>query len=93
MRFELVCAGLPEPELNVDVFDAAGRFLGCVDMLYREERVVIEYLGMLHGASWARDVERLAALRAAGWTVIEVTAPLLSDTVELVRRVRVALGR
>lgn len=93
VRFELVRAGLPEPELNADVFDASGRFLGCVDMVYREKKVAIEYLGMLHGASWARDVERLAALRAAGWEVIEVTAPLLAKPAELVDRVRRALAR
>ncbi|MDI6942899.1 hypothetical protein QMO46_05255 [Microbacterium barkeri] len=92
VRFELVCGGLPEPELNGDVFDDSGRFLACVDMLYRRERVAIEYLGMLHGASWARDVERIASLRAAGWTVVEVTAPLLANPRELVRRVRHALG-
>ncbi|NNC13020.1 hypothetical protein HII28_14185 [Planctomonas sp. JC2975] len=93
LRYLLVQGGLPEPELNVDLFDSKGAFPGCVDMLYREQHVIVEYLGMLHGASWARDVERLAALRAAGWVVIEVTAPLLAHPVELVRRVRAALTR
>jgi len=93
VRCILVAAGLPEPELNIDVFDGAGKFLGCVDMAYPGEKVAIEYLGMLHDERWAEDVERLAALRAAGWTVIEVTAPLLKRPVELVRRVSAALSR
>ncbi|MGM7698905.1 hypothetical protein [Microbacterium sp. A84] len=80
-------------ELNIDVFDESGLFLGCVDMVYPGEKVAIEYLGMLHGESWAQDVERLAALRAAGWTVIEATGPLLKRPAELVRRVSAALGR
>lgn len=92
VRCILVAAGLPEPELNVDVFDDDGRFLGCIDMVFRRPKVAVEYLGMLHGASWAADVERLARLRAAGWTVIEVTAPLLRRPGELVERVRRALG-
>jgi hypothetical protein len=92
VRCVLVTAGLPEPELNVDVFDQRGRFLGCVDMVYQREKVAIEYLGMLHGERWAQDVERLAALRAAGWTVLEVTSPLLKRPDELVARVRTALG-
>jgi hypothetical protein len=92
VRCILLTAGLPEPELNFDVFDRRGRFLGCVDMAYAGERVAIEYLGMLHGERWARDVERLAALRAAGWTVIEVTSPLLKRPDELIARVRIALG-
>lgn len=93
VHYELVAAGLPEPELNVDIFDEFGRFLGCVDLVYRDRKVAIEYLGMLHDASWAQDVERLAALRAAGWEVIEVTAPLLAKPAELVDRVRRALAR
>ncbi|GAB3595983.1 hypothetical protein GCM10027408_03600 [Microbacterium tumbae] len=92
VRLVLVSAGLPEPELNVDVFDDHGRFLGCVDMAYPDRRVIVEYHGMLHGERWAADVERIAALRAAGWTVIEVTAPLLRRPDELVARVSAALG-
>lgn len=91
VRCILMAAGLPEPELNVDIFDAHGSFLGCVDMVYPVQRVAIEYLGMLHGEQWAQDVERLAALRSAGWTVIEVTSPLLKRPDELVARVRAAL--
>lgn len=92
VRCLLVAAGLPEPELNLDVFDTHGRFLGCVDMAYPEQRLIIEYHGMLHAAQWASDVERIAALRAAGWEVIEVTSPLLQHPEELVRRVTSALG-
>lgn len=93
VRCILVAAGLPEPELNVDVYGDDGRFLGCVDMVYPGSHVAIEYLGMLHGERWAQDVERIAALRAAGWTVIEVTSPLLKRPEELIRRVAAALGR
>lgn len=93
VRFILVEAGLPEPELNVDVYDDDGTFIGCVDMAYPEQRVAVEYHGLLHGAGWARDVERAARLRAAGWRVIEVTSPLLKRPEELARRVRQALRR
>ncbi|MCM3780733.1 hypothetical protein [Microbacterium hydrocarbonoxydans] len=92
VRCILIDAGLPEPQLNVDVC-VGGRFLACVDMAYPAQRVAIEYLGMLHDERWAADVERLAALRAAGWTVIEVTAPLLRSPETLVRRVAAALRR
>ena len=90
VRCVLRDAGLPEPELNVDIFED-GAFLGCGDMVFRERRVLVEYHGLLHGATWAADVERTAAFRAAGWTVIDVTAPLLTSPDELVRRVRHAL--
>ncbi len=91
LRCLLVDAGLPEPQLNVDVFDETGRFLACVDLAYLRERVAVEYHGLHHGAQWALDVERAAALRAAGWTVIEVTYPLLRDPGRLAHRVAAAL--
>ncbi|MDT0158146.1 hypothetical protein Q9R19_10970 [Microbacterium sp. ARD32] len=91
MRVILVTAGLPEPELNIDVFDDRGRFLGCADMVYPEARVIVEYHGMPHGPQWAQDVERIGAFRAAGWDVIDVTSPLVNRPEELVKRVRRAL--
>ncbi|MGO4680091.1 endonuclease domain-containing protein [Microbacterium sp. 2MCAF23] len=91
LRCLIVAAGLPEPLLNVDLFDGS-TFLGCVDMVYPERKVAIEYLGRVHANSWGADVERLARLRAAGWTVIEVTAELIADPPELLGRIRRALG-
>lgn len=75
-RLTLLDAGLPEPELNGDVFDDHGRFLACIDLLYRRYRVGIEYQGERHWTRYAHDVERLDALRAAGWEMIEVTNAL-----------------
>ncbi|MEV8250380.1 hypothetical protein AB0O87_05580 [Microbacterium sp. NPDC076768] len=82
---------LPEPALNVDVFGVEGEFLACLDLAYLREKVAVEYHGILHSRTYAKDVERMARLRAAGWIVIEVTAALLKNEVELVRRVRSAL--
>lgn len=93
LRCLLIDAGLPEPELNIDVFDKSGRFLACVDLAYRDQRVAVEYHGVQHSARWAHDVERAAALRSAGWVVIEVTYPLLKDPRRLVARVAAALAR
>ncbi|MEV7632459.1 hypothetical protein AB0N64_08635 [Microbacterium sp. NPDC089318] len=93
LRLHLVMAGLPEPLLNHDVYDEHGRFLGCVDLAYPHLKVAIEYQSMLHHARYSDDVERIAALRAAGWIVIEVTSSLLARPEELVARVRRALQR
>lgn len=90
-RLILVAAGLPEPSLNRDVFDQDGAFLGCVDMAYEQQRVAAEYQGRQHADTYARDVERLARLRAAGWIVIEVTAELYARPDVLAERVRAAL--
>ena len=92
LRCTLAFAGLPEPALNHDAYDRHGRFLGCVDLAYPELRIAIEYHGRLHHAQYAEDVERIAALRAAGWIVIEVTNALFARPDELVARVRAALA-
>lgn len=91
VRCHIVFAGLPEPELNVDVYDDDGRFIGCVDLAYPERKIAIEYQGKQHSATYAADVERIGALRAAGWIVIEVTSTLFATPDRLVERVRDAL--
>ncbi|WP_162785738.1 endonuclease domain-containing protein [Microbacterium sorbitolivorans] len=90
-RLILVDDGLPEPELNRDVFDEFGGFLGCVDLAYPEYKVAVEYQGQLHGEQYARDLERIERLRAAGWTVIQVSSDTLRYPNVVTRRVFEAL--
>lgn len=90
---ELLAAGLPEPELNVDVYDEDGTFLGCLDMAFRRYRVGVEYHGDQHGERYAADVERSAAFRAAGWDLIEVTNALRKRPRVMVERVAKALRK
>lgn len=91
IRCHVLAAGLPEPRLNHDVYDSAGRFLGCVDLAYPEQKIAIEYQSVLHHSRYAADVERIAALRAAGWVVIEVTSDLFAKPDVMIDRVRRAL--
>jgi hypothetical protein len=91
-RLTIVHGGLPEPVLNVDQYDEGGVHLACIDLAYPAYKVAVEYLGQFHGAQFARDIERVERLRAAGWIVIQVASPLLfGNPVELTRRVRDAL--
>ncbi|GGO62933.1 hypothetical protein GCM10010910_14260 [Microbacterium nanhaiense] len=90
-RIALLRAGLPMPELNRDIRDSRGTFLGCVDMCFPDFHVIVEYQGEQHARTYAADVERIARLRAAGWNVIEVTKELLADPYRLAARVRAAL--
>lgn len=87
-RLTLVDGGLPEPELNHDVYDAAG-FVGCVDLAYPDHRVGVEYEGDQHrtdAAQWQRDIERYARLAAAGWQIVRVTRDMLFLRPELLAR-------
>jgi very-short-patch-repair endonuclease len=64
-------AGLPDPELNVDVQTAGGRY--CVDMLWRKYGVAVGIDGMewhLNATSWRRDLIRQNHLHAAGFVVL-----------------------
>ncbi|MFV0319551.1 MAG: endonuclease domain-containing protein [Microbacterium sp.] len=95
-RLSLVDAGLPEPDLDVDVVDEDGRFLARVDMAYPRLRIAIEYDGQHHssGRQWESDVDRYARLEAAGWIVIRVTKGMLFGRPDVfVQRVRAALAR
>lgn len=76
-RLTLVRAGLPCPEVNVPVHDAAGRFLAMPDLTYREPRLALEYDGDVHRterATWMRDIRRRESLQAAGWAVMTVVS-------------------
>lgn len=96
LRLLLVDAGLPEPQLNLVLTDPTGRFLGRVDMVYPEWRVVVEYDGDQHRTSsrqYDRDLSRLDAIRRAGWNVIRVRKFGLFERPDLtVAEVRAALN-
>lgn len=95
-RLQLVDAGLPEPVLDYDVFDATGRFIACGDMAYPAQRLLIEYEGDGHRdrAQFERDIDRYADLSEIGWRAVRLTsAHVFRNPAEGVRRVRAALYR
>jgi hypothetical protein len=95
-RVLVVTAGLPTPEVNVDVFDERGRFVARVDLLIREFRVVIEYEGDHHRtekAQWRSDLARVGELESLGYVVIRVTAADLTSPAGLIARIERHLRR
>lgn len=74
-RLRITDAGLPDPELNVDVHDDNGQWIAQVDFCWRARKVVLEYDGEQHGEPRQRelDAQRRRQLTAAGWTVLVVT--------------------
>jgi len=76
-RLAAHAAGLPEPELDVEIRDEAGRLIGVSDIVYRAHRVIVEIEGRHHNTSdaqWNRDLDKYAALAAAGWEVVRLTS-------------------
>jgi very-short-patch-repair endonuclease len=70
------------------------RVIARVDLALPELKIAIEYDGRWHEADVQRalDNDRLSALRAAGWTVIVVTAELLRQPRRLVAAVATAVA-
>ena len=90
VRLLLVNAGLPKPETQIEFRDLHIR----VDLGWREWKVAVEYDGIHHWAdgrqrSW--DIERIATLEAAGWSVVRVSAEMLSRSDVIVERVKTKL--
>ncbi len=76
LRLLLEDSGLPGAEVNAVIRDEAGAFLAEGDLVYRQQRVVVEYQGDHHRTDprqFQSDVRRRRRLNAAGWTVVEVT--------------------
>ena len=94
MRLLLIGAGLPTPETQIGFLDEFSHAFIRVDMGWREWKVAVEYDGIQHWAdrrqrSW--DIDRIALLEAMGWTVIRVSAEMLSRPWVIIERVRVKL--
>ncbi|GAA1742372.1 endonuclease domain-containing protein [Luedemannella helvata] len=80
LRVALVLAGLPIPQVQWKIHDAAG-FVARVDLAYPAWRIAIEYDGVWHANAdqLSRDRRRLNRLQAAGWLVIHVTSDRLRN--------------
>lgn len=61
--------GLPEPGVNMPLFDETGRWIQDPDMSYEREMVAIQYDGGHHASAAPRAVTRVRkALMERGWT-------------------------
>ena len=95
LRLLLLRAGLPEPELNQELYDDRGRWIGRFDMVHREARVIVESDGDQHRedtTQYELDISRIDRAIAARWTVVRVRARgVFVDPGDTIRRVREAL--
>ena len=95
LRVWLTAAGLA-PDLQVQVFDEQGAFVGRLDLAFPEQKVAIEYDGDWHreGDQPQRDEARRSAIRALGWRFVIVTkADLYGAPKTVVASIRAALSR
>lgn len=96
-RLLTVDAGLPEPQLDVEIRDPGGTLLKISDAVYRAERIAIEVEGDHHRtnrAQWSSDIDKHAALAAHGWEVLRLTSThIRRERDTTVRRLADALAR
>lgn len=74
LRMLLVLARLPRPEVQVPIKDDRGRVLGRPDLLYRVQRLAIEYDGGNHRDRLVDDNRRQNSLVAAGLRFLRFSA-------------------
>lgn len=92
VRYWLDYYGLPTPEVNGEVVDGRD-WIARGDLLFREQRVVVEYDGAVHLAEGQRryDAKRRNRIQEAGWTVVVLTADDLRNPYAMAQTVRMAL--
>ena len=96
-RMDAAAAGLPDPELDVEIRDGQGRLLGVTEIAYRRFRVLVEIEGDHHRTSrdqWRRDIEKYASYVAEGYEVVRLTSShIRQKPPTAAARVREALSR
>ncbi len=86
VRLILVRAGLPRPETQISFRDLRIR----VDMGWRAWKVAVEYDGAHHWIDRrqrAWDIDRIALLEAADWSVVRVSSDMLNRPDVIIERV------
>jgi hypothetical protein len=74
LRWLLINAGLPVPEVQTDLYDGEGNFVGRADLYYPSAHLVIEFDGGNHRDRLVSDNRRQNALIEAGYRLLRFTA-------------------
>ncbi len=75
LRFELARMGLDDLDLQVDVCDGEGYWIGRFDLVDRTRKLIIEYDGEQHRtdrAQYLKDLRRLERAREAGYRILRL---------------------
>jgi len=92
LRWLLLRAGLPKPEVQTELRNAEGRFVGRADLYYAASRLVIEFDGGNHRDRLVEDNRRQNLLITAGFRMLRFTYADLNQPEVVAARVRSALG-
>jgi hypothetical protein len=100
LRLMLALDGMPEPDVNEDVYDALGNWVARPDLSWRVVLLGLQYEGNHHRIDprqWHRDIGRDEGMVELGWTVMRITADDVNvhpaATIVRIRRVYDRLSR
>jgi len=85
LRWLLLQARLPNPEVQVDLHDARGRFVGRADLYWSAAHLVVEYDGYNHRERLVEDNRRQNLLIGAGYRLLRFTAADINQRPEAVQ--------
>ena len=74
LRWLLISARLPRPEVQAELHDSSGRFVGRADLYYPAARLVIEFDGGNHRERLVADNRRQNLLLNAGYRLLRFTS-------------------
>ena len=75
LRMLLVLAGIPEPEVNLEIRTFDGQVLRRYDLCWPGVRVIVEYDGRHHVErvdQWEQDLERREAIDDSDWRILVI---------------------
>jgi hypothetical protein len=93
LRYWLLASDLPDPQVQLPVYDRWGREVVHTDLGYEEWKVALEYEGRQHAErdQFGRDVDRYSLMAADGWLVLRFAARHVGGPTVPVDRTRRAL--
>ncbi len=99
LRIAIIRSGLPEPEVNITIYDDYGLPIARGDLVYPRYKVLVEYDGAHHREieqQYYNDVDRDDRVVEAGWRIIHFNrshkAARQQAALESLRRALVARG-
>jgi very-short-patch-repair endonuclease len=93
LRWLLIEARLPRPDVHANLHDAEARFIGRADLYYHSTKLVLEYDGGNHRDRLVEDDRRQNLLINAGFRLLRFTAADIHSRPEVVEaQVRGALS-
>jgi very-short-patch-repair endonuclease len=84
LRWLLLEAGLPRPQVQADLHDRSGGLIGRADLFYPGARLVIEYDGANHRDRLVEDNRRQNLLLSSGFRLLRFTASDLAQRPETI---------